>query len=271
MLLKNSQIAIEGSHAVVNGICKENLLDFPKKVGRPPRLSFAMATTILIRSVLSRRKDFKAFYCGLDGAFLRKIFPEMTCYSAFLRRVPLLGEILAKFLHSQTGMGFYIIDSTTFKLCENVRFYSRRLFPKFAGWAHSSTRCVFGFKLHLAVDGAGKIVAFRLTNGSRHDVKEAENLLRGRMGTAIGDRGYCSRRLKTRFAEAGLRFIAHTRKNMKDENTPEEKQLLRRRNLVERVIGKLKRHIGDSFSRFRAWGAVQATIAIGILAVNLGC
>ncbi|MDR2677288.1 MAG: transposase, partial [Puniceicoccales bacterium] len=61
---------------------------------------------------------------------------------------------------------------------ENVRFYNCRLFPEFAKWAYSSTRCVFGFKLHLAFDERGKIVAFRLTDGNRHDVKEAENLLR---------------------------------------------------------------------------------------------
>jgi hypothetical protein len=72
------------------------------------------------------------------------------------------------------------------------------------------------------------------------------------MRTAIGDKCYCSQQLKARLAKTGLRLIAHARKNMKNGNTPEEKQLLRRRNLVERVIGKLKRHIGDSFSRFRA-------------------
>jgi hypothetical protein len=58
---------------------------------------------------------------------------------------------------------------------------------------------------------------------SRHDVKEVENLLRGRMGTAIGDTGYCSQRLKTRLAKTALRLIAHARKNIKNGNTPEEK------------------------------------------------
>jgi hypothetical protein len=126
------------------------------------------------------------------------------------------------------------------------------------------------FKLHIAIDEVGKIVAFRFANGLRHDVKEAENLLRGRIGTAIGDKDYCSQQLKTRLAKTGLRLIAHARKNMKNGNTPKEKQFLRRRNLVERVIAKLKRHIGDSFSRFRAWGAVQATITLGILTLNMG-
>jgi transposase len=193
----------------------------------------------------------------------------MTCYSAFLRRLPLFGEILTEFLQTTTGMGFFIIDSTSFKLCESVRFYNCRLFPEFAGWAYSSTRRVFGFKLHIAIDEHGKIVAFRLTNGGRHDIKEAENLLRGRIGTAIGDKGYCSAQVKERLAQDGLRFVTHARRNMKNGNTEEEKGLLRRRNLVERVFGKLKRLIGDSFSRFRAWGAVQATIAIGILTLNL--
>lgn len=231
-------------------------------------MSFAVVLTIFIRFLLSRRKDFKAFYCGLDGKLLKEIFPEMTCYSSFLKRLPLVGEILMEFLQTQTGMGFYILDSTSFKLCEDVRFYKCRLFPKHAGWAHSSTRCIFGFKLHLAIDGDGKIVAFRFTNGSTHDINEAENLLRGRMGTAIGDKGYCSQQLKTRLAERGLQFITPARRNMKNKNTLEEKQLLRRRNLVERVIGRLKWHVGDNFSRFRAWGAAQATIVIGILAVN---
>jgi hypothetical protein len=78
--------------------------------------------------------------------------------------------------------------------------------------------------LHIAIDEDGKIVAFRFANGSRHDVKEVKNLLRGRMGTAIGDKGYCSQQLKARLAKTGLRLIAHARKNMKNG----EKQLLRR-------------------------------------------
>jgi transposase len=264
------KLAIESLFAVISRFCKENLIDFQQKAGRPPQLYFAETLTIFIQFLLSRRKDFKAFYCGCEGTLLRKIFPKMTSYSAFLRRLPLVGEILTKSLQIKGGTGFFIIDSTTFKLCENIRFYTCRLFPEFAAWAHSSTRNIFGFKLHIAINEHGKIVAFRLTNGSKHDIKEAENLLQGRIGTAIGDKGYCSSKVKERLAKSGLRFIAHARKNMKNMNSNEEKGILRRRNLVERVFGKLKRLVGDSFSRFRAWGAVRATIAAGILALNLG-
>jgi hypothetical protein len=38
---------------------------------------------------------------------------------------------------------------------------------------------------------------------------------------------------------------------MKNGNTEEEKNILKQRSLVERVFLKLKRLVGDSFSRFR--------------------
>jgi hypothetical protein len=57
---------------------------------------------------------------------------------------------------------------------------------------------------------------------------------------------------------------------MKNRNTEEEKGLLRKRNLVERVIGKLKRFVGDNFSRFRTWAAAKAVIGVAMVAINLG-
>jgi hypothetical protein len=77
-------------------------------------------------------------------------------------------------------------------------------------------------------------VAFRPTNGNRHDIEEAENLLRRCMGTAIGDKDYCSNKIKERFAQIGIRSIA--RENMQNEDTEEEKNILQQRNTVERVF-----------------------------------
>jgi hypothetical protein len=224
--------------------------------------------TVIIAFFLSRAKDFKAFYFGASAPLLQAVFPKLTCHSAILRRLPLGEKILPEFLQSGPEKGFFIVDSTPFSLCKSIRVYSRRLFPEFAGWAHSATKCIFGFKLHIVVNERGKIIAFRLTNGKRHDVRETGALLRGLTGTEIGDKGHCPMPLRKRLAKSGMRFIAHACRNMGNGNTPEEKMLLRRRNLVERVIGKLKRHIGDCFSRFRARGAVQTTIASGILTLN---
>ncbi|MDR0679136.1 MAG: hypothetical protein LBF24_02715 [Puniceicoccales bacterium] len=56
-----------------------------------------------------------------------------------------------------------------------------------AGWAYSSTSRVFSFKFHLAMDGPGKPMAFRITKGNRHDIKATENLPCKFLGMAIGD------------------------------------------------------------------------------------
>ncbi|MDR2677795.1 MAG: hypothetical protein LBB26_04555 [Puniceicoccales bacterium] len=104
----------------------------------------------------------------------------------------------------------------------------------------------------------------RLADGSRHDIKDAENLLRGCIGTAIGDKCHSSSQVRNRLKQVGLRFITPAR--TKNRNTEKGKGLLRKRNLVKYGIGKF---VEDGFSRFRAWQAVQATIAIDILMLNL--
>ncbi|MDR2677627.1 MAG: transposase [Puniceicoccales bacterium] len=75
---------------------------------------------------------------------------------------------------------------------------------------------------------------------------------KGGIGTAIGDKGYRSSQVRERLERAGLRFITPARTGMKNRNTEEEKGPFRKRNLVERVVGKLKRLVGDNFLRFRA-------------------
>jgi hypothetical protein len=57
---------------------------------------------------------------------------------------------------------------------------------------------------------------------------------------------------------------------MKMQNTPEEKALLSRRHKIETFFGKLKRRIGENFSRFRSWKAVLAAISIAVASMNLG-
>jgi hypothetical protein len=57
---------------------------------------------------------------------------------------------------------------------------------------------------------------------------------------------------------------------VENADTSEEKTLLSRRHQVETFFGKLKRKIGESFSRFRAWKAASAAITVAIMSMNLG-
>ncbi|MDR2677590.1 MAG: hypothetical protein LBB26_03445 [Puniceicoccales bacterium] len=109
-----SKLAVEPLYIATASYCKENSLVFWQKTGRPPQLPLAAVLTVFIQFTLSRRKDFKAFYCGCDGELLREIFPKMTSYSALLRRLAPIGKILTKFLQIIAGTGFYIVDSASF-------------------------------------------------------------------------------------------------------------------------------------------------------------
>ncbi|MDR0727829.1 MAG: transposase [Puniceicoccales bacterium] len=86
---------------------------------------------------------------------------------------------MGKIFQTASTTNSFILDSTSFKICENIRFCTCRLFPDFAGWAYSSTRRVFGFKLRIVIDGQGTIVAFRPTNGNRHGIEGVETCFEG--------------------------------------------------------------------------------------------
>jgi hypothetical protein len=57
---------------------------------------------------------------------------------------------------------------------------------------------------------------------------------------------------------------------MKTQNTKEEKRKLKTRHRVENFNQKLKKLVGEDFSRFRVWASAKAVIAIAILTLNLG-
>jgi hypothetical protein len=56
-----------------------------------------------------------------------------------------------------------------------------------------------------------------------------------------------------------------------EPNSDEEKELLRKRPLVETVIGKIRNFFGPKLSRFRSPQAAFSAIYSGVLAVNLEC
>ena len=255
--------------AVADSFCKINRLRLEAGLGRKPLLQTPELIGIFFAFITGRVRDFKSFYDRLGGFMMRTFFKKTPSYSSLIRRLSKIGELLPNMVNGEDQSGFYVIDSTAFALCQRFRFHSRKLFPEFADWTASSTGWTFGFKLHLVVNALGKIIAWRISNGSKHDIAEAENLLRRLKGTAIGDRGYCSCAMRKRLAENGLDFIARAKSNMHEQNTEKELKLLERRYLVELVIRKLKNYVGNSFSRFRAWSAVCGIAALGIILINL--
>lgn len=57
----------------------------------------------------------------------------------------------------------------------------------------------------------------------------------------VGDKGYCGRPVRTLLKKRGIRFTIAKRKNMQRRG-PFNKEIYRRRNLVERLINRFKQY-----------------------------
>jgi transposase len=131
-------------------------------------------------------------------------------------------------------------------------------------------------------EGAGKPMTVAVTPGQQHEATMLESLLdavkvagkpgrpRRRFDVVAGDKGYDSRSAREAIAERGSTpLIPHRKK--KDGTYPEraagfDKEQYKRRNVVERLIGKLKecRHLAtrydklaDSFRTFIVLGFIR--------------
>jgi hypothetical protein len=62
--------------------------------------------------------------------------------------------------------------------------------------------------------------------------------------------------------QKGFCFIAKKRKNMKVQNTPEEKLRLKKRYRIENFNQRLKKLVGENFSRFRVWAVAKAVVRL---------
>jgi transposase len=123
-----------------------------------------------------------------------------------------------------------------------------------AGQALGRSRGGFSSKLHLRCERGGRPIAFVLTAGERHEQTAFEPLMtaaavkrpgrgrpRSRPRSLLGDRGYTGHRVRDHLRRRGIAAIVpqlrtETRPRMMDWQT------YRERNVVERLVGRLKEH-----------------------------
>jgi transposase len=103
------------------------------------------------------------------------------------------------------------------------------------------------------VDNWGKPIRFILTRGQAHDATQAIPLLTGIKATHVmGDKGYDSDQIVKYIVERGSVPVIPPKSN---RDTPREydRDLYKRRNLIERAFNKLKhwRRIATRYDRKR--------------------
>lgn len=116
------------------------------------------------------------------------------------------------------------------------------------GWCH-------GFKLHLACNDRGELIAFVLigSNVSDRDSKAFDVLAKRLYGKLFADKGYISQKLFDALFEDGIQLVTAFRVNMKNKQMPFcDKMMLRKRYNIETINDLLKNTAQIVRSRHRS-------------------
>ena len=217
-------------------------------------------------------RNFKHFYLGYVKRFMCTDFPELLSYNRFIEQQKRVIPPLLCFMHRlpKTKAGIYFVDSTPIKVCHIKREKQHRVFAGFAAKSRSTLGWFFGFKLHIVVNCAGDIMAFKLTKATVDDRKTVPELTDGLSGKLLDDKGYISKTLKARLLEKGLDLITQFRKNMKQVALDEfDKALLRKRAIVETIIDQLKNISQIEHTRHRSIDNFSLNLIAGLTAYAL--
>lgn len=244
----------------------------PKKAGRKQLLSASEILTICVYFHASGFKNFKVYYQTMIQGFLKSAFSSTVSYNRFIelrqKYMPLL-VIYSKIKSLGSCDGISIIDSCKLQVCHIRREYSHKVFKGIATKGFSSTGWFYGFKLHLIINRIGEIISFYVTPGNiadnNHDVLDV--LTKDIFGKLIGDKGYLGAFEKL-YAQ-GIELIHRIRKNMKNKlMNIYDKVLLRKRGVVESVIGILKEENTIEYSGLRSFFGFIAHICGSIIAYS---
>jgi transposase len=96
-------------------------------------------------------------------------------------------------------------------------------------------------KIHMLTDALGRPLRFVVSGGQVNDCTQADRLLKDvQTGHVIADKGYDSERVLQKIEELGANAVIPPKSNRKVQREY-DKELYKRRNLIERTFNKLKR------------------------------
>jgi hypothetical protein len=242
-----------------------------KQRSRSGQLYPSEIITILIHFHQSHYRTFKAYYTEHVQTHLKGEFPHLISYTRFVALIPTMLVPLLAYLQSRYGActGISFIDSTAVEVCDPKRISQHRVFTADARRGKSSMGWFFGFKLHLAVNDQGELLACCLTPGKVDDRKPVPGMVKRLRGKLIGDRGYISAPLTDLLFEQGLHLITRLRKNMKNRLMHlSDKLLVRKRAIIESIIDQLKNISQIEHSRHRSPTNFVVHLIAGLLAYS---
>jgi transposase len=136
----------------------------------------------------------------------------------------------------------------------------------------------FSTKIHLRAEGGGKPLVVLITAGQRHEQTMFEPLMehgvvkratrgrpRVRPKRVAGDKGYSSRKIRRYLRKRGIGAVIARQK--RERRTRFDKAAYRKRNVVERLVGRLKqfRRVATRYEKRAVNYLAMLTIAAIVL------
>jgi hypothetical protein len=251
---------------------KQLLDDGTRKRQRDCRMTMSEIMTIVISFHMSHYRDFKNYYLGYVSQFYRKDFPNLLSYTRFIEVMPRAISPMCAYFTLLKGKptGIEFIDSTTLKVCHNIRIPRHKTFDGIAQRGKGTMGWFYGFKLHIIVNYKGEIVAAKVTTGNVHDTQPVAELARGLTDKLYGDKGYLSKALEKKLFDKGVKLITTVRKNMKAKAMSLwDRAMLSKRFIIETINDQLKNISFIEHSRHRSMNGLMLNLMAGLVAYCL--
>lgn len=269
-------IDLDDFHKEFEEIIKKQRIETSNKTyrNRKGQLSEAEIMSILILFQYGQFTNFKHFYLYYVTPHMSDLFPDLVSYNRFVQLqkralLPLMFYLKKRGLGKSRGINF--IDSTRLIACHIKREKQNKVFKGIAAKGKSTLGWFFGFKLHLIINDRGEILSFYLTKGNvdDRDYKVLSKMTEDIFGKLFGDRGYISKALSELLYQDGIQLITKVRKNMKKQNlSPEDAILLRKRSLIESVNDELKNMCKIEHTRHRSVDGFLLNIVTALIAYH---
>jgi hypothetical protein len=150
--------------------------------------------TILLHFHQSHYRTFKAYDTEQVQISLMSEVPHLLSDQRFVALIPSMLVPLLAYFHSRYGActGISFLASTPLDVCDPKRISQHRVFANEAKRGTSSMGWFSGFKLHLAVNDQGELLACCLTPGHVDDRTPVPRMVQRLRGKLLGDRGSIS-------------------------------------------------------------------------------
>lgn len=218
----------------------------PRLKGAAPKLSDSEVLTLeIVGEFLGHHDDVKIW--RYFHQHWHDWFPHLRDRTTFLRQAANLWhykQLLQQqwwWVRGADESDLYRLDGFPMPVCGFQRAPQCRVFDGLTSFGSSATKLgtFYGFRGHLLINAQGLIMGLSVTPANVDERDVVPELVAGRQGLLLGDKGYIRDALSEDLAAQSFTLLTPQRRNMKDYHPQWNRTVSRHRQLGETVIGHL--------------------------------